>query len=214
MTRVSKLFILLFVLSIFLAGCEKDTEPGPKGDKGDVGEKGDTGTAGPQGPEGQQGAPGTPGEEGPQGDPGTANVIYSDWMAPVWGHYSIDGPTQKMMRIPDLILSNEILNNGAILVYRKHIPTPTNTLTYLLPQMLLRVDGTIAAKYDTYTQGNGIIINLQSFGGDLAETYYDSRNTFRYIVIPGGMPGPGERRAAPVDYTDYEAVTKFYNIPE
>src|SRR5215217_3270814 len=46
-------------------------------------QKGDTGPAGPAGPAGAAGANGANGPQGPagpQGDPGTANVIYSDWL--------------------------------------------------------------------------------------------------------------------------------------
>lgn len=34
---------------------------------------------------------------------------------------------------------------------------------------------------------------------------------FRYVIIPGGVPAG---RAAAVDYSDYEAVKRYYNLPD
>ncbi len=65
-TNMPRVLYAAFVaVAVLLAACGKD---------------GDTGPAGPAGPQGAQGPGGAAGPQGPQGEPGTANVIYSDWL--------------------------------------------------------------------------------------------------------------------------------------
>lgn len=37
---------------------------------------------------------------------------------------------------------------------------------------------------------------------------------FRYIIIPGGNPVASGKSTPPVDFSDYEAVKAYYNIPD
>ncbi|WP_220392838.1 hypothetical protein [Chitinophaga lutea] len=63
--RFLPFLLLTATAALFMSSCGKDGDVGPAGEKG---ENGDTGAGGPAGP------------AGPKGDPGTANVIYSDWL--------------------------------------------------------------------------------------------------------------------------------------
>src|SRR5690606_30967211 len=91
-----------------------------RGDKGDKGDKGDTGATGPRGATGTTGSRGATGPAGPRGatgakgDPGTANVIYSDWITPTWAG-SIT--YQKTFDIDASDITGDILSHGTVLVY-------------------------------------------------------------------------------------------------
>src|SRR3546814_16208510 len=77
-----KLLLSALFLATLLLSCEKEGPPGPAGAAGEQGPRGETGATGPK---------------GAKGDPGTANVIYSDWIPVDWN--VLDGNTVKRMDV-------------------------------------------------------------------------------------------------------------------
>lgn len=193
----------LFAALLALAGCAEDGAPGPKGDKGDTGAQGTPGEMGPTGPEGPAGEP---------GESGVADVFSSDWFVADWD--AIDDPALKLLKKNEPHFTSDYLGSHVLLVYRKYEATGMLRVD-LLPQYILRTDGTIAVKFAGYTSFNSIYISVESYGFDLDPIHYGENNTFKYILIPESeAPDPGGKISPPVDYTDYESVKAYYNIPD
>jgi hypothetical protein len=151
------------------------------------GEKGDIGPAGPAGPAGPTGATGATGAAGATG---TANVIYSAWtnvtFAGSGSNYTGTISAPK--------LTQDIYDKGAIHVYMKDV---SRIITLPYSQVIGGTSYTIHTRYSV-----GSIDMIASYGlGTLP---------IRYVLIPGGVTA----RQAAVDYSDYEAVKKFYNLPD
>jgi hypothetical protein len=204
MKTITRIFgmLLMAVAIIFMDAC--------KGEKGDVGPSGTAGVAGVAGPQGNVGV------AGPQG---TANVIYGTWqdMNNVNFWYRLSSLANAGIAysgrgwgcdIPAPI-TQDILDKGQVFVYAKFAPSFADTRVYLLPNTFWG---------NWYTQVNILPNKIY------IQTIYDQAQTvpttyspssflciFRYIIIPGGVAGG---RKANVDYSDYEAVKKAYNIPD
>jgi hypothetical protein len=186
--KLSKLKYIILSLVILTAACSDDGDPGPKGDQG------------------EQGEPGT------QGEAGAANVIYMPWFTPVWDIK--DEPTYKTLRKTEMLLTPEFLEGNIVLVYRKYEHNGVRRID-LLPQLILKADGTISTKLESYVYGNGIYVSVSSYGANISEEYYDGRNSFKYILVPGSqVTGAGERKSTPVDYNDYDAVMAYYHLQD
>ena len=194
MKKFNLFFVLLFFLLSFTTSCSDDGDPGP------------------QGLPGADGAQGPQGEPGIDGEPGAANVISSDWYAPVWD--VTDEPTVKNSRVTEQLITPEFLRGNVLLVYRKYEWNGVIQID-MLPQLVVKPDGTISTKLEAYTYGNGIYIKIVSYGSDLSPIYYDERNMFKYILIPGSEFTNSESRTlGSVDLNDYEAVKAYYNISD
>jgi hypothetical protein len=158
-----------------------------KGEKGDVGPAGVAGANGANGATGAAGAIGGTGATGATGATGTANVIYSDW-----ANVTFTGSgTSWAGKITAPKITQDILDKGLVKAYFKF-----GNATYE-GNYVNTPSG--ASMYYFTTLG---LVNIQA---TFAANY-----PWRYIIVPGGV---GARRAA-VDYSDYEAVKKFYNIPD
>lgn len=165
--------------------------------------EGPTGSDGPQGAQGEQGAEGPQGE---QGEPGTANVIYSDWMNVTW-NYS-DETTYKQMYIKEpRVVDEDFLASGTLLMYFK-IETLAGLAISPFPY-------TAGNDHLRFLIGNipsenveGIVVQLMAIDGSTAvQTDWDDYQ-FRYVMIPGGVPAKMK-----ADFIkDYEAVKEYYGI--
>ena len=157
-----------------------------KGEKGDVGPIGTTGAVG---------ATGAVGGIGATGPTGTANVQYSEWIPfTLTGTQTSNGTTN----IPLPKMTQEVLDKYLIFTYLKF---GNSNWIYSLPLSFPSGGGkdeTIAVRY--YLANAMITSNA---------TY--SNTSFRYLLVPGGVP---TGRKAAVDYNDYEAVKKYYNIKD
>jgi hypothetical protein len=158
-----------------------------KVEKGDVGPIGPAGPTGATGATGAAGAVGAVGATGATGATGTANVIYSDW-----ANVTFTGSgTSWSGQIAAPKITQDILDKGLVKTYFKF-----GTAVYEGNYANTPTGATI---YYYLTVGT---INIRS---TFAANY-----PWRYIIIPGGV---GARRAA-VDYTNYEEVKKYYNLPD
>lgn len=175
-------------------------------------EDGEDGAVGPQGPQGEQGVAGPTGpqgEQGEQGDPGTANVMYSDWIASEFGGLAAAEESDQLLVS---FGSGEFNNaNDVLLVYgRREINVISNEV-YQLPFELISQNEIYRYRL---SQGSGFIAlyaeALTTDGGTNVFTYFDD---FRYVLIPGGVSISGKSN---IDFTKmgYEQVIEYFNIPE
>lgn len=182
--RTRFLRCLAVVAAIALVACEGDT--GPTGPQGPAGSDGAEGPAGPVGP------------EGPEGPPGTANVIYSDWLPrPVVSDTTVDGTNLTIAHLEAPELSQEILDDGTVLVYMRF-----SSGVWQLPYTSHA--GGAPNTLDFIAQVEDII--LTRFRHDNGSVTIGTTVDFRYVLIPGGVP-------AGMDVVDYSAVKAYFAIP-
>ncbi len=165
------------------------------------------GPTGPEGPQGPQGEQGPEGPQGPQGETGTANVIYSDWVNINWNQ--ANGDTYKAMYIEESrVVDEDFLATGTLMVYLKLEEGDASAIVSL-----------------PYTSGNdhlrfvigdvpsenieGIVIQLDSIDNSTPVQSDWSGYQIRYVMIPGGVPAKMDESFL----KDYEAVKKYYGIP-
>jgi hypothetical protein len=157
-----------------------------KGEKGDVGPIGTTGAVG---------ATGAVGGIGPVGATGTANVQYSEWIPfTLTGTQSSNGTTN--ISLPKM--TQEVLDKYLIFTYIKF---GTSNWVYSLPLSFPSGGGKDETVAIRYYLSNAMITSNASY----------SNTSFRYVLVPGGVP---TGRKAAVDYNDYEAVKKYYDIKD
>lgn len=199
-TRILTLSFALMTAGVLFTGCE-----GPEGPQGPAGAKGDTGATGAQGATGPQGAAGAT---------GTANVIYTEWKTiPVVpsSRYS----DEKVYRIAEPKITKEIFDSGLVQAY---VRSGASSWAYYLPQILTPsytgFNGNINF-YFNMVQGSLYYSELwvgpaavnTSWNQQDKPTYFSQ---IRYLIIPGGT----KARVGSLDYSDYEAVKKHYNLPD
>ena len=150
-------------------------------------EKGEAGPAGATGANGTNGATGATGSIGATGATGTANVIYSDW-----ANVTFTGSgTSWSGKITAPKITQDILDKGYVKAYFKF-----GTDVY-------------EGNYTNVPTASSIYY-FSNLGAINMRATFNATYPWRYIIIPGGV---GARRAA-VDYADYEAVKKYYNLPD
>ena len=166
---------------------------------------------GPQGPAGIAGANGTNGtngNDGQDGQNGISNIITSDWFETAWtlpddkGFHDVAVPA----------LTQDILNNSAIMVYMKGNFFGEDVVH---PLPVFFRNGTTPTSYRFFAhEGN---INI-SFSADAPAN--STFTTFKYIIIPTGNTagksssgGKGnvlaELKAKGVDINDYYAMMDY-----
>jgi hypothetical protein len=179
--------IALMAAGISLASCSKE------------------GPAGPAGPAGAAGPTGAQGPAGVKGDDGTANVIYSEWLDVTFdaGYGTIAAPQ----------LTTDILNSGEIKVYW-NLNTAEDPFIVqvpcVVPLALLTGNEDDADEPDIYidpyfeTEAIHLLSNYNP-------TSSEGVSQFRYILIPGGVSA---RKAAGIDWNDYNQVKKYLNLKD
>lgn len=159
-----------------------------EGDAGPEGPKGDTGAPGPAG---EKGATGATGPQGPKGDPGNANVIQITYGSKVHSGseltYALTGVTIQQV------------SSSAFFCY-----VNVNGFWYALPGNI-----TSTHSYRTYARATG---TPQFYITRLTGTGNQTFTSTRIVIIPANDLRNG--RSAAVDFNDYEAVKKHYNLPD
>lgn len=192
LSRLSGLFIAVFLIT----ACE-----GPEG---------------PQGPAGQQGPAGTKGDTGVKGEAGAANVVYSEWLnIPT-------APARKTTHIRTYeirnlaALTNDALNTSTILTYGRLSADPSYIAPLPTNVVLMSNDvavGTYLIK-PFYLVGSIYYVEHLSSNGTPPASWINKEapyyNQLRYIIIPGGK----KARVAGLDYSDYQAVIKYYGLQD
>jgi hypothetical protein len=202
---IGKHWYLIILLPFLVFACVEDGQDGQDGLQGIQGDKGDPG---------EKGDKGDPGEKGDPGDPGTANVIYSDWVgfeSATWSNpFNFFGQNRRTYPIAETAITDDILNRGMVAVYVRFGGSSTTIQPLPITQALTL----IKAQTLGYELKKGEI-SLFYFNRD--DTNDPGRigpgNAYRYVIIPGGTPNSGGRMAN-IDLSDYEAVKKYYNLPD
>lgn len=170
------------------------------------------GPEGPTGPQGAQGSQGEQGEEGQEGPPGTANVIYSEWITfdeTNWNDpNTIGGQTRIEYPVSESQITDDILASGTIAVYARFDVAPITNRVFPLPLILPLTSGNeqqLAFELESGT----IIITLHDIEDHTIEpTPFGSIGEYRYVIVPGGTPAKAKRP----DFNDYHAVMNYYGI--
>lgn len=153
------------------------------------------------------GKDGEDGLNGTNGEPGTANVIYSNWLdRPVGAETTIDGTTGMAYNFSVPQITNEIMNTGTVLVYLQF-----SSDVFLLPYTS-RAGGNINTVEAITSVGSLRIFRFRHDGGTpLVPVGATVR--IRYIIIPGGAPVPLARQ---INYKErsYEEVCESLGIPK
>lgn len=191
-TNVMKHLFCVLCVSILFIGCSA--------------EDGNDGAMGPQGIDGTDGVDGT---DGSDGETGTANVIYSDWIASDFADPITDDFDQWEIFAPEL--TQEIHDTGVILVYAR-----VGTLIYPIPVTFF---STIRENWNFRLldiNDTLIAIRVNSTDGGVIGTPFLNED-FRYIIIPGGTTAStDDGRSATINYSkmSYEEIIAHFNIPE
>jgi hypothetical protein len=147
--------------------------------------KGPAGDVGPAGPTGATGAIGATGAAG------TSGAIYSEWITPTFSATTFSAT----LTAPKL--TQEIVDRGDVHVYLKG-----QSLVFPLPYIDTDSLGRVALQLD-YAIGVGRIV--------LFTNARISGIPFRYVLIPGSTPSG---RKSAIDFNNYEAVKKEFDLPD
>ncbi len=178
--------------------------PGPQGEQGEqgpAGAQGETGPAGPQGPPGENGADGQDGEDG---EDGAANVFYSGWITSGFANNIM--ATTATFEIDAPSLTDEIRNNGIILVYARNDQSGT---IYGLPVTF----GVFQESYFFRTsQAGELVIRIHSLNvNNIGAHFFDA---YRYVLIPGETITGKSKTEEDYAKMSYQEIIAHFNIPE
>jgi len=180
---------LLVIAGLVLAGCEG--KEGPDGPAGPIGATGPQGVSGVAGATGATGPAGPAGPGGAQGVPGSANVIYSPWIA-----VSFTGSgTSYLGNITAPQLTQTVLDRADIRVYWSESGR-------VLSLPYAEVVGTT-----TYTVHQRLYVGRI----ELKASYALASQQMRYVIIPGGV---ATGRMASINWNDYNEVKAALNLPD
>jgi hypothetical protein len=146
------------------------------------------------------------GDDGAQGPPGTANVIYSNWLDVTFSpERDTNGDiTGYSATINSPKLVDSILNKGDIKVY-VNVGSPTMPSVFSLP-----ITNDLGFALIPYFQVGKI--NLISDVDASTEVGTGGQKFFqyRYILIPGGAPA----RMPTIDWNNYQEVKRYLNLKD
>ncbi|MBU2926699.1 hypothetical protein [Winogradskyella psychrotolerans] len=165
---------------------------------------------GNDGIDGIDGIDGADGADGADGETGTANVIYSDWIASGFPDTINSNFDQWEMYAPEL--TQEIHDTGVILVYAR-----VSNLIYSIPTSFF---GTTQEQWSFRLfdfNDTLIAIRVQSIDDSNIGTPF-LNGDFRYVIIPGGTSASSRpaNGSSQVDYSSmsYEEIKSLFNIPD
>lgn len=214
--KTLKNILLISLFGLLFIACSKDGEQGNTGAQGIQGEsgvKGADGQDGEQGLSGEDGADGADGQngtDGTQGETGTTNVIYSEWFPSQFPDDIVGGNYSFPINTPEL--TEEILATGVVLVYSRRINLGGIPVVRQLP---ITIFESVQQSYHTQIlidDNISISFVVRSIDGSpVGSTPYDS---FRYVLVPGGIPSSGKSNAIDFTKMTYEEVAAHFGIED
>lgn len=215
MQKRKRLFNGIFVAligALLIVSCSAED-----GATGPIGPQGEQGEAGPQG---EAGADGADGAQGEQGEPGTANVIYSGWIDSEFDNNIITISASFTINAP--LITDDIINEGVILVFGRSTPAPVTNDTDVFPLPIVFGAARQQSYYFRAEQAGELVITVAANeeGEAVGVPFFGE---YRYILIPGEEPagttiviGTTGSKQEPLDYSkmSYEEVIEFFNIEE
>ena len=192
--------IALLAITFIIASCTKE---------GPAGATGATGPAGPAGPAGPSGPAGSNGTNGVNGAPGTANVLYSDWIDTVsyQPFYTDSSAWIAQIIAPGLV--DSILNKGDIKLYLNAGSDSLNDEFILsIPITDLNITGIMINPY-FFFQSIQMSANFDA-SSFTSGGFHHFR--YRYILIPGGVKtGRGVKT---INWDDYKQVKAYLKLKD
>lgn len=187
----------LFIVSVLFMACEG--EAGPQGPKGATGE---TGATGPTGPKGDQGVKGN---KGPAGNNGNAEVLIRLSDTPRTIAPGINAGIIWYID-PALISPERVKSSATFLYLRLSAPGAANEEWVAIPGSVFIAGGSHQVfNYAIKEEAPGVAIDLSRTSGPGSLTFYVSKILF----IPKASAAA---RQASIDFNDYDAVKKHYNL--
>lgn len=219
-TTVKFLSLIVMAFALTMGSCSP--EDGEDGMDGAMGEQGIAGMDGQDGTDGQDGADG---QDGQDGEDGNANVFSSGWVEydeAVWtevtGEFGID---YRNYPIEEAEITQDIVDNGVVLVYNRFVITGTHVYTLPFTENITSNDPngqTISYQFEV----NELVLKMRnaSGSGDPGTFGGPGIAEFRYIVIPstnGGRPFNLETLTADlaakgVNINNYNEVLAYYQL--
>lgn len=157
---------------------------------------------------------GATGPAGADGQDGNANVIFSDWIVPTWSAGSFYGVQVQEYNINTTNLTQDVVDNGVVLMYWKNF----NDDVWQLPSSGL--GGNLIIDF-SFSENTLHLYVFDEINGTLPPAL-GNPNVFRYVIIPGNIPGKtflDSREeiitileTAGVDTGDYHDVCNYYGI--
>lgn len=180
---------------------------GPQGPNGTPGATGPIGATGPTGPQGPSGTPGPTGPTGPQGPTGNANVQQYTFGSRTFSSSS----SVVAYTVPNITQAQ--LDASTVLVYHELSINP-NTWW---PTPGINDNGNYVTAAAFYISGTSLKIGTSIYNVNGSFYVYGS-STFvwsrlRVIIIPASS-NVTLAKASGLNLNDYNAVRKFYNLPE
>lgn len=187
----SKLFVVLFAITLFLSNCAKKGDPGADG------------------PAGQNGAPGPAGPQGAKGDAGVTNVFYSAWLDVTYLPDTVHNGSKIdtlgfYSNISAPKLDTSILSHGEIKMY-VNLNNATDPFVSPLPYVDVFTGISITPTF--------LVQNIDLYSNIDAGTVNKNGAKYlqyRYIFIPGNT----KILRSMVDLNNYKEVKKFYGIKD
>ncbi|KQS34155.1 hypothetical protein [Dyadobacter sp. Leaf189] len=150
------------------------------------------------------------GPEGPQGPAG--NELIGKTIDLVGVNFTADNKYQYSMTWDDADL--EVFDSDAVLIYSNWETVNSNNQDVdayrLLPLTVYLPNGILSYNFDRTVNDFRIFLDGTANRGTL-EPVYTRNQEFRIIVIPSGFAA---RTSGALDYNDYNAVVKAFNIDE
>ncbi|GHB81272.1 collagen-like protein [Persicitalea jodogahamensis] len=147
------------------------------------------------GPAGEQGEQGIQGEKGDPGDPAGAIQVTLDTAST-----DANGDLARGFEVG--AANAAIVEKGAVLVYAK-----TSIAWFPLPGPIIFADGVSNYTFAYVIQGANLVVQLLQLDEVPKKRKFQA---VRVVLIPAA----NARLNADIDYKDYEAVRKAYNLPE
>ena len=213
MRKLRLLSLLLLAIAFITVNCTKEGPEGPAG------------ATGAQGPVGVAGATGAAGATGSQGPAGTANVIYSAWINEgpyadsLMASVAIPAANVRRMIVTAPSLSSAILDQGLVISYTRNTLSPGTPIllpwTINLAGTLFQIDSRPTLQKIIY-----YFYNLNNPGTNPGGSLGASTQ-FRYIIIPGAVPGGRSTGLGGTNYSaaelkamSYAQICALFNIPQ
>jgi hypothetical protein len=150
------------------------------------------GDVGPEGPQGEQGVAGVKGESG---NPAGAIQVTLDTVST-----DANGDLGRAFEIG--AANAAIVEKGVVLVYAK-----INNFWFPLPGLVFFTDGASNYTFAYAIQGANLVIQLLQLDEIPKKRKFQA---IRVVLVPAASG----RLSAEIDYDDYEAVRKAFNLPE
>ena len=141
-------------------------------------------------------------------------MIYSDWVgfeSATWSDpTNFFGQNRRSYPIAETAITNEILNRGTVAVYVRF----GGSSTTIQPLPITQAITLIKAQTLGHQLKLGEISLFLYNRDDIDDPgRIGAGNSYRYVIIPGGTPN-STGKMANVDLSDYEAVKRYYNLPD